>query len=91
MWDTLGSISGLVKPKTLKLIFATSLGARNAALFSHFKYEFHISIPKSSNQNKLDIAISFMKSVGSDPESSLYHFMSNTLKMDKPFPSPKVI
>jgi hypothetical protein len=41
--------------------------------------------------DKLDIAISFMKSVGSDPESSLYHFMSNTLKMDKPFPSPKVI
>ena len=39
--------------------------------------------------DKLDIAISFLKSVGSDPESSLYHFMSNTLKMDKPFPSPK--
>ena len=53
MWDTLGSISGLVKPKTLKLIFATSLGARNAALFSHFMYEFHISIPKSSNQNTI--------------------------------------
>ena len=41
--------------------------------------------------DKLDIAISFLKSVGSDPESSLHDFMSNTLKMDKPFPSPKVI
>ena len=40
--------------------------------------------------DKLDIAISFLKSVGSDPESSLYDFMSNTLKMENPFPSPKV-
>lgn len=40
--------------------------------------------------DKLDIAISFLKSVGSDPESSLVDFMSN-IKIDNPFPSPKVI
>ncbi|CAG2212879.1 RNF213 [Mytilus edulis] len=39
--------------------------------------------------DKLDIAISFLKSVGSDPESSLNDFMTNTLKMDNPFPSQK--
>lgn len=40
--------------------------------------------------DKLDIAISFLKSVGSDPDSSLADFMSN-IKIDNPFPSPKVI
>ncbi|XP_052062678.1 E3 ubiquitin-protein ligase rnf213-alpha-like isoform X2 [Mytilus californianus] len=38
--------------------------------------------------DKLDIAISFLKSVGSDPNSSLADFMSN-IKIDNPFPSPK--
>ncbi|VDI19307.1 Hypothetical predicted protein [Mytilus galloprovincialis] len=41
------------------------------------------------SMDKLDIAISFLKSVGSDPESSLSDFMTNTLKIDNPFPSPK--
>ena len=40
--------------------------------------------------DKLDITISFLKSVGSDPESFLHDFMSNTLKMDNPLPSQKV-
>jgi hypothetical protein len=40
--------------------------------------------------DKLDIAISFLKSVGSDPESSLYYFMTSTLKMYNPLPSQKV-
>ncbi|CAC5361652.1 RNF213 [Mytilus coruscus] len=38
---------------------------------------------------KLDIAISFLKSVGSDPDSLLFDFMCKTLKMDNPFPSLK--
>ncbi|CAC5407686.1 RNF213 [Mytilus coruscus] len=38
---------------------------------------------------KLDIAISFLKSVGSDPESLLFDFMCKTLKMENPFPSLK--
>jgi hypothetical protein len=40
--------------------------------------------------DKLDIAIGFLKSVGSDPESFLYHFMTDTLKMENPFLSQKV-
>ena len=40
--------------------------------------------------DKLDIAISFLKSVGSDPESSLHYFMTSTLKMNNPLPSQKV-
>ncbi|XP_052062680.1 E3 ubiquitin-protein ligase rnf213-alpha-like isoform X2 [Mytilus californianus] len=39
--------------------------------------------------DKLDIAISFLKSVGSDPDSSLSDFITNTLKIDNPFSSPK--
>ena len=40
--------------------------------------------------NNLDIAISFLKSVGSDQEQSLKDFMVNILKMENPFVSPKV-
>ncbi|XP_052062754.1 E3 ubiquitin-protein ligase rnf213-alpha-like isoform X2 [Mytilus californianus] len=39
--------------------------------------------------DKLDIAISFLKSVGSDPDNSLSDFITNTLKIDNPFSSPK--
>ncbi|XP_063441660.1 E3 ubiquitin-protein ligase rnf213-alpha-like [Mytilus trossulus] len=39
--------------------------------------------------DKLDIAISFLKSVGSDPDSSLSDFITNTLKIDNPLLSPK--
>ncbi|CAG2252468.1 RNF213 [Mytilus edulis] len=39
--------------------------------------------------DKLDIAISFLKSVGSDPDSSLCDFITNTLKIDNPFSSPR--
>ncbi|XP_052083737.1 E3 ubiquitin-protein ligase rnf213-alpha-like [Mytilus californianus] len=39
--------------------------------------------------DKLDIAVKFLKSVGTDPESCLSDFMTKTLKMDNPFPSQK--
>ncbi|VDI22412.1 Hypothetical predicted protein [Mytilus galloprovincialis] len=39
--------------------------------------------------DKLDIAIKFLKSVGTDPKSCLSDFMTKTLKMDNPFPSQK--
>ncbi|CAC5391523.1 RNF213 [Mytilus coruscus] len=39
--------------------------------------------------DKLDIAVKFLKSVGTDPESYLSDFMTKTLKMDNPFPSQK--
>ncbi|XP_052086034.1 E3 ubiquitin-protein ligase RNF213-like [Mytilus californianus] len=38
---------------------------------------------------KLDIAISFLKSVGSNPDSLLFDFMSKTLKIQHPFLSSK--
>jgi hypothetical protein len=41
--------------------------------------------------DKLDITISFLKSVGSDGNLSLEKFMTQTLKMENPFPSQKVV
>lgn len=40
---------------------------------------------------KLDIAISFLKSVGGDIEMNLESFMSATLQIESPFPSQKVL
>ncbi|VDI81905.1 Hypothetical predicted protein [Mytilus galloprovincialis] len=42
------------------------------------------------HMDKLDIAISFLKSVGSDPESPLSNFMVNILQIDSSFISQKV-
>ncbi|XP_062605532.1 E3 ubiquitin-protein ligase rnf213-alpha-like [Saccostrea cucullata] len=39
--------------------------------------------------DKLDITISFLKSVGGDANMSLEKFMTQTLKMENPFPSQK--
>ncbi|XP_061169142.1 E3 ubiquitin-protein ligase RNF213-like [Saccostrea echinata] len=39
---------------------------------------------------KLDIAISFLKSVGGDIEMNLESFMSQTLQIENPFPTQKV-
>ena len=43
-----------------------------------------------NSMDKLDIAIGFLKSVGSDPEILLNDFMVNTLKIDNTFVSQKV-
>lgn len=40
--------------------------------------------------DKLDITISFLKSVGGEGNMSLEKFMTQTLKMENPFPSQKV-
>ena len=40
--------------------------------------------------DNLDISISFLKSVGGDPEQNLHGFMLETLKMENPLLSQKV-
>lgn len=41
--------------------------------------------------DRLDVAISFLKSVGTEkPQTLLYNFMTKVLKMEKSFPSQKV-
>ena len=40
--------------------------------------------------DNLDVSISFLKSVGGDPEHNLHGFMSETLKMENPLLSQKV-
>lgn len=42
------------------------------------------------SMDKLDIAISFMKSIGANQDESLSDFIVQTLKMDRTFASSKV-
>ncbi|KAL3881532.1 hypothetical protein ACJMK2_027964, partial [Sinanodonta woodiana] len=51
--------------------------------------EFHTLPDLCQALDNLDIAISFLKSIGGNPENSLVKFMVETLKMEEPLLSPK--
>lgn len=49
------------------------------------------SVPElSEGLDKLDIAISFLRSVGAESNGLLSSFMTDMLKIDQPLPSQKV-
>ncbi|XP_063442805.1 E3 ubiquitin-protein ligase RNF213-like [Mytilus trossulus] len=63
----------------------------NPAVRSQICGELHMrNLPELCDSlDNLDIAISFLKSVGPNPSMSLSDFMENTLKIDKPLISTK--
>ncbi|XP_052061725.1 E3 ubiquitin-protein ligase RNF213-like [Mytilus californianus] len=63
----------------------------NPAVRSQICGEVHMrNLPELCDSlDNLDITISFLKSVGSNPNMSLSDFMENTLKIDKPLISTK--
>lgn len=65
----------------------------NPAVRSQICGELHMrNLPELCDSlDNLDVTISFLKSVGSNPSMSLNDFMENTLKIDKPFISTKVL
>lgn len=64
----------------------------NPAVRSQICGELHMrNLPELCDSlDNLDITISFLKSVGPNPNMSLSDFMENTLKIDKPLISTKV-
>ena len=74
----------------LKQFFSVLQESLTSALKHQIGAEIRSLPDLCQSLGNLDVSISFLKSVGGDPEQNLHGFMSETLKMENPLLSQKV-